>query len=205
MNTKKLKPKIKKFGKIDLFGKESIKHLFFKRIYFFLYNLIYLNVKKSNKLKLSFLKFSLNRKKMKLFFGFYKTGLLKSFFKKRKNFLTKNRFCSLLERRLDFLMFRIGLFNSLYEAKQFVIHKKVRINRTEISSYYCFLKKSDIISFEPSFKQVLQKKLIKQVCLRNLYCLNNVEVNFKMLTIIFLKEKILSLEHVLYYDINFKV
>lgn len=206
MSTHKLRPKLKKYIRLGLLKKKGAA-VSKKQNFFFSPDLNYLNTKFSNKLEHSFNKAISNHRKLKLFFGFHKTSLLKRVIKKKllKNlksryFLKEVEFCSILECRLDILLYRLGLVSTIFEAKQLISHKKVRVNNNYVSSYSYLLKKSDVISFEPSVHTLLKKRLLKHLQERNLYILNFVEINFKILKVIFIKEKFFIPEHLQHYN-----
>jgi len=201
----KVRPRLKKYVKFGILKKDT-RHVS-KTKAFFSPDLNYLNTKFSNKLEQSFNKSISNLRKLKLLFGFYRTALLKKITGKR--FLRKSKsryllkeveFCSLLERRLDVLLYRLGLVSSLFEAKQLISHKKVRINNCFVSSYSYSLKKGDIVSFDSSIELMVKRCLIKQLQTRDLYVLRYVEINFKILKIIFLKEKLFLPEQIQHYN-----
>ena len=140
-----------------------------------------------------------NRKKAKLIFGLYRTSLLKKYQQHRllksctsRHLFKEVEFCSLLERRLDFILLRTGFVSTLYEAKHLISHKKVRVNNTYSACFSRLLKKGDIISFDLSIEDRLRKQLIKQSKIRSFFftTFTNLEVNFKTLKIILLMDKI---------------
>jgi ribosomal protein S4 len=206
MTTHKLRPRLKKYLKLGILSKKKI-YKSKKPTLFFLPDSNYLNTKFSSRLEQYFNKSIMNRRKLKLFFGFYKTSLLKKInnkkaFKKTKSrffFLKELEFCSLLERRLDILLYRLGLVSTLFEAKQLISHKKIKINNCFISSYSYLLRKGDHISFDSSIETLIKKVLITQFQIRNLYNLNSIEINFKILKIVFIKEKIFLPEQTQHY------
>jgi len=203
MKNHKIRPRLKRYIKFGILTKNKNYKL---RKKFFSPDLNYLNTKFSNKLELYFNKSILNIRKLKLLFGFHRTSLLKKINKKSKlknvksqHFLKEVRFCSLLERRLDVLFYRLGLVSTLFEAKQLLSHKKVKINNYFVSSYSYLLKKGDIISFDSSLEESIKKRLIQECQKRNLYIINSVEVNFKILKIIFIQEKVFLPEYIQNY------
>jgi ribosomal protein S4 len=187
------------------------KNLVFKNqnLRFFSPDFVYLNSKISNKIKDSYQISFMNRKKLKLLFGFHRTSLLNKFLKKEflKNkisqySLKENEFCSLLERRLDVLLFRLGFAKTLFEAKHLIAHKKIFINGTVISSYTKKLQKGDIISFAPSAKTLILKRLLEELKIRDFFfnTFDNLEINYKTLKIIVLNEKINFSKQIQHYS-----
>lgn len=113
-------------------------------------------------------------------------------------------FCSILERRLDVLLFRLGFVPTIYASKQLISHKKVKVNGHANASFSRLLKKGDIISFDFNTQSKIQHFLLQH--LKNAdYYLNNsnqIEVNFKMLKIIVLTNKINLFSQTSQYQYN---
>ena len=213
MTNHKTKPRIKKYLKAGIFlNKKLHKNLPFKqkRLRFFSPDFVYLNPKINNKIKDSYQIFFTNRRKFKLLFGFPKTSnfkkmLNKSLLKNKKTnyFLKEQEFCSLLECRLDFLLFRLGFAKTLFEAKHLIAHKKVFVNGIINRSYTKQLKKGDIISFHFSAKNFILKRLTNELINRDFFfsTYDNLEVNFKLGKIVVLNEKINFLNQLHYYSV----
>ena len=70
------------------------------------------------------------------------------------------RFFSLLESRVDIILFRACLVNSLYMGRQLINHNIVFLNDKAISCLTILAKKNDIISLNPK-KVYLQSKIAK--------------------------------------------
>ena len=88
------------------------------------------------------------RKKLSLFYGYLSQKQLQSLFvqgiQKKGSFSKK--ILSLLERRLDVVIYRSGLVKSIAEARQLIRHKKIQVNSKKITlPSYC-LNPGDIIS-----------------------------------------------------------
>jgi ribosomal protein S4 len=212
MNKHKTRPKLKKYLQTNLFFSLK-KHRTVRkksRLRFFSPDFIYLTSKFSKKLEEEFKKTLLNKRKLKLFFGFQKTTLLKNFldkvlFKKFNNSLKESLFCSLLERRLDVILYRLGFVKTLFEARHLISHKKVFINDFLIKSCSHILKKGDIISFTPSSKIFIKKRLLEELKVRNFFfaTFDHIEINFQMLKIIVLAEKINLSRQIQHYSFLF--
>nr|QEM01779.1 30S ribosomal protein S4 [Nephromyces sp. ex Molgula occidentalis] len=69
--------------------------------------------------------------------------------KKKPGIITLN-LIKLLEMRLDSILFRTGFCKSLNQAKQFISHKHVFINKTLVYSSNIILKVNDIIYINPN-------------------------------------------------------
>jgi|SouAtlMetagenome_1021521.scaffolds.fasta_scaffold00503_2 small subunit ribosomal protein S4 len=213
MSIHKIRPKFKKYAKAGIFLGKQKKTTRLKKpaLNFFSPDLIYLNSKLSYDLKNHFQVSSINRRKLKLLFGFQRTSLLKRYLKKELSANTRSQhslkemeFCSLLERRLDFLLYRLGFAATLFEAKHLISHKKLRINGRSSSSFSRFLKKGDVISFLPSIEGRIKKRLIEQLHSRDHFfgTFYNVEVNFRTLKIVVLTEKVNLSQQVQHYPFS---
>jgi len=212
MNSPKTKPTVKKYLKAGIsFNIKKHKNLIFKvkKLRFFSPDFAYLKSKGSNKIEESYEISFLNHRKLKFLFGFPRTSLLKKFItqdllkKKSSFFLKENEFCSLLELRLDFLLFRLGFVKTLYEAKHLIAYKKVFVNDNLNSSYTQRLKKGDVISFESEAKSLILKRLIGELANRDFFfsTFGNLEVNFKTSKIIVLTEKIKFSQQLHHYSV----
>jgi ribosomal protein S4 len=213
MSNHKIKPKAKKYIKAGIFfniKKHKNLTLKKKKLRFFSPDFVYLNSKISNKIKDSYKISFTNRKKLKLLFGFPRTSPLKkilnkNFFKKKNSnyFLKENEFCSLLECRLDFLLFRLGLAKTLFEAKHLIAYKKIFVNGILNRSYTKRLKKGDVISFDPTVKRLVFTRLLNELVNRTFFfsLYGNLEINFKTLKIIVLTEKVNFLQQIHHYSL----
>jgi len=213
MTNHKIKPKVKKYIKTGIFFNiKKHKNLTIKKkkLRFFSPDFVYLNSKRSDKIENSYQISFLNRKKLKLLFGFSRTSLLRKILKKdllkKKNskyFLKENEFCSFLECRLDFLLFRLGLAKNLFEAKHLIAYKKILINSKSNRSYTKRLKKGDIISFDITTKNLIFTRLLSEMVNRTFFFSlhDNLEINFKTLKIIILSEKINFSQQIQHYSI----
>jgi len=212
MSLHKKRVKLKQYSKAGIFLnlKKGPSPLVTKqKINFYSPDLNYLNSKLSKKIKENFQTSLITRRKLKLFFGFYRTSLLKKYIKteitqnkKSWRHLNEIEFCSLLERRLDILLYRLGFVSSLFEARHLISHKKIKINNCLNSSFSRLLNKGDIISFVPSIEMRIKERLKQQITNRNFYFNNfsNVEVNLKTLKIVILREKIDLAKQIQHYS-----
>ena len=202
MNDYKKRLKLKNYAKsgVDLTLKNRKKFSF--------YNPSFIYAKLSSNLKLGdyFKKLLLNRRKVNSYFGFHKTSLLKKIIKKK--FLKKTKYkylkeielCSILERRLDLILLRVGFVSNLFEAKQLISHKKVLVNGVKSKCFSIILKKGDIISIDPSAKNQIQNQLRNTIEKKNkIFTFDNIELNVKNLKIIVIKKKIKILKHFHHY------
>jgi small subunit ribosomal protein S4 len=130
-------------------------------------------------------------------------------FESKYNWLfSKNYFLfSLLERRLDLLIYRAGFVFSLYEARQYISHGFICLNLAILKNNLFILKRGDIISLNFNLRKRLRyKKLFffnKRLLKRSLISYKHFEANhltFKIILIanlvnrkqsmVFLKKKI---------------
>lgn len=118
--------------------------------------------------------------------------------------LRELEFCSLLERRLDVLLLRLGFVSTLFEAKHLISHKKIKINNRITSCFSRLLKKGDITSFEPSIENILKQRVKVQIAQRNFFfsTFSNVEVNYKNFKIVVLTNKINILQQLHHYSFS---
>jgi len=178
-----------------------------KKFSFYNPSLIYARLSSNLKLEDYFKKSLLNHRKVKLYFGFHKTSLLKKIIKKKISEKTKYKYlkeielCSILERRLDLLLLRVGFVSNLFEAKQLISHKKILVNGIKSKCFSTILKKGDVISLDPSVKNRIQSRLRDRIVKKNkISTFDNIEVCVKNLKIIIIKNKIKITKHFHHYD-----
>jgi ribosomal protein S4 len=202
MGLHKIRPRLKNYSKTKIFLKPTqlqklagVK----KNLKVYSPDVTYLNSKWANKLERYFANILEERRKLKFFFGFHRTSLLKKIVKvelskktKVKYALKELEFCSILERRLDLLLFRLGFVPTIFAAKQLISHKKVKVNNYANSSFSRLVKKGDVISFDSSVYLTVQSQLKKQLKNDTFYLNNSnqVEINFKTLKLVILTTKI---------------
>lgn len=212
MLTHKTKPKLKKYTSlgISLPSKKKKKKLRkSKKFKLFSPKFNFFFSRSAIRFKDKFSNLLFHRKKLKLLFGFLKTASLKKL--KDKNLtlkLTSNRFlkvlefCSLLERRLDVTLLRLGFVSTLFEAKQLISHKKIYVNDRPMSRAAHYLKKGDIISLHPSIHLFTCQKIHEQAQKRPFYFtqFSNLEINWQCLKFVILREKIAVSSQLLFYS-----
>ena len=103
------------------------------------------------------------RKKFSLFYGslskkqlskiFYQSNLYKGH--------SSKKVLSLLERRLDIILFRSNFVKNIITARQLISHKKILVNSQLISSPSYLLKPGDIISIIPQDLSKIGSKIIE--------------------------------------------
>lgn len=102
------------------------------------------------------------RKKLSLFYGNLTRKQISNLFtrvEKTKGYVFKNVF-SLLETRLDVVLYRTGLTKTLAEARQLIKHKKIRVNENIVNVPSFLLNPGDIISLTPKTQQDLTSQLV---------------------------------------------
>lgn len=99
------------------------------------------------------------RKKLSLIYGYFPLKHLEKLCYKafKLNGKFDDNFFFLIEKRLDFILYRIGFFFNIKTARQFISHKKILVNGkiVDIPSFY--VKRGDIISIKFSEINKLQK------------------------------------------------
>ena len=93
-----------------------------------------------------------SRKKLTLFYGHLSKKQLKRLIAQSKSYqgyFSKN-FFSILERRLDIVLYRSGLVKNIVSAKQLISHKKILVNNKVINSTSYQVNPGDIISITPN-------------------------------------------------------
>ena len=101
---------------------------------------------------------------------------------------------SLLERRLDVLLYRAGFAINLHEAKHIIGHKNVYVNEACVKHCFHILKKKDIISIKWNMRKRLRYLFLqhhnKKLKKRTLFSFNHFESNHKLRKIIILSNSL---------------
>jgi ribosomal protein S4 len=141
------------------------------------------------KKKTKFCKYFLKRQQFRLFYSFIKIKNLKKIIKKslkRKNSVTL--FAYFLELRLDILLFRLNLVNSIRMARSLIFFGYILINNRVERRYSYNLKSNDILNFHPKIFFFFKKKINKNIdenCYLNLRYPNYIEYDLNKLFFIF--------------------
>jgi ribosomal protein S4 len=130
-------------------------------------------------------------KKLSLFYGFDNP---KRFFAVYQRFLTsaKNNFFSLfslLEGRLQILLFRLNLIPNIYFAKQFILRKNVYLNNKIKTSLHYVPKYNEIISFKKKYFKLIYYNLYRLLRKKSIF-LNfpdYYDADYKLLTAVLIK------------------
>jgi len=105
-------------------------------------------IKKSRSLKLIYKQRLINKQKFKSFYGNMPYTILKKTYNniKQKNpFNIIDRLIISLEKRLDVCLYRTGLYSSIFETKQAINHKKIKVNGCYVLNGNFNIKKGDYI------------------------------------------------------------
>ena len=188
MTTHKIKPKLKKQGKAKLI-KQNLK---IQKTLYYLPDNLYLSYTPT-KLTQNFATSLQTNRRIRLLFSFAKQAKLNDFFNRARRFSKsswrgskENFLCSLIECRLDILLFRLGFAKTLYQSRQIIRHKKVFVNKVCQKNSFFILTRGDIITFDSSINELLLKNL-DSIDKQLLFHFPNVEINYRILKIIFLK------------------
>lgn len=110
------------------------------------------------------------RKKLSFFYGDLTKKQLVSVFNKVKNSkgsFSKNVF-SLLERRLDVVLYRSGLTRTISEARQLIKHEKIFVNQKIMNIPSALLNPGDVIEITQKTREVLNTQFLNLVTSSNL-------------------------------------
>jgi ribosomal protein S4 len=194
MTSHKIKPKLKEYKKLNLLSSSK------KKLYFFSPEFSYLSSRVRSKISYIFTSSLKSTNRFRLHWGMHK----KSHFKRNiletatsAQHLQETDLCSRLERRLDILLFRCGVTSSLFESKQLIAHKKIKINNKSVTCFSTLVKKGDIVSFASSISLKVKKNLNNQIKSRSLFFTNfsHVEINWQNLKIVVLSNNLLFSKH----------
>ena len=116
------------------------------------------------KRKSRFTKYFYHRMQFRLFYGCLKLKYIKKAIKlsqKKKNKISY--FLYLMELRLDVILYRLNLTATIREARQLVLHGKVKVNNLIIKNPSYALKINDLLSFNKSSIYFFKKKIYKNI------------------------------------------
>ena len=139
---------------LNLFKLKSKKWNLFKK------KLRYQKEIKPEKRKKFFQKRLFETQQFRNFYGCIQKYKLKNIFKKlnkkNKKINIFPQFTILLESRLDINLVRLKFVKTIFQAKQLINHKKIKVNKKIISKPNCLLNKGDIINIKK--KKYAKKK-----------------------------------------------
>lgn len=105
-------------------------------------------IRKARSLKLIYKQRLINKQKFKSFYGNMSYIILKKTYnviKQKNSFNVIDRLIISLEKRLDVFLYRTGLYSSIFEAKQAINHKKVKVNNCFVLSSNFNIQEGDYI------------------------------------------------------------
>jgi len=105
------------------------------------------------------------RKKFSLFYGSLSKKQLSEIFNQSNLYKghSSKKVLSLLERRLDVILFRSNFVKNIITARQLISHKKILVNSQNISSPSYLLSPGDIISIVPQDFSKIGPKIIESI------------------------------------------
>ncbi|MCJ7640614.1 MAG: 30S ribosomal protein S4 [Desulfobacterales bacterium] len=97
------------------------------------------------------------KQKVKRMYGLLENQFRNTFFESdRRKGITGEILLSLLERRLDNTVYRLGFANSRNEARQLVRHGHFRVNQTKVNIPSYLVKPGDVIQLREKSKKVVR-------------------------------------------------
>jgi len=134
------------------------------------------------------------KKKISLFYG----GLSLKFIKKQVSFVVENKkkiknsqikinqfFLSLMEKRLDVVLYRTHFILSIRNAQQLILHKHIQVNGVTITNPSYVLEKGSLITISPKTRHLIYRNVIQS----HMWPLppKYLQVNYKTFEIIFIE------------------
>lgn len=170
-------PRFRRFKKFKSFKKRR-RNKFKKRIPSQFFRKYKINLSASQNTLKRYFKKSLNQKQfLKQYYGNIKNSQLKSIIQSvltKKNL--KNRYNIIfkkLNNKLDMVVLNMGFVNTIGEAQQLILHKKILVNGKVIKKFNQEVKINDVISIHPVFRYLIYKKLIYKLYIFNSLFLND--------------------------------
>nr|YP_665646.1 ribosomal protein S4 [Nephroselmis olivacea]AAF03172.1 ribosomal protein S4 [Nephroselmis olivacea] len=96
-----------------------------------------------------------------------------------------SRLITLLESRLDVILYRASFCTSIFTARQLINHNKIMVNGIISNSSALLLSPGDIVSVVHNYEMTL-KNSIKSIQKKNLNKPNYLEISYNLMTIVFL-------------------
>lgn len=126
-------------------------------------------------------------KKFSVFYGFRAVSIFvkycSSIFRNNINY---SSFFLRLGCKLDYLLFCLNFFPSIYFIQKFIAGKNVYINNMTISNFHHVVGLNEIVSFNRKYFCLLYDYLIKNLLLRRVFVNvpNYIEVDYKLLVVL---------------------
>ena len=107
------------------------------------------------------------RKKLRWFYGGISTRNLRKLFKKSytKDLTLTSSVFQNLEKRLDIVLYRSGLFGSVYEARQWVLNKRIYVNDRPSNCPSYQMKPGDIVTIQEKWHTFLTQNILERFLL----------------------------------------
>lgn len=148
-----------------------------------------------------FCKYFLKRQKFRMMYGFIKVKSLKKIIQKSLKY--KNAvdvFLYFMESRLDVILYRLNITNSVRNSRQLILHGKVFVNNKIIRFPGYNLKKKDILTFKKEFIYKIKKLIFKNIKTKKIY-----KIRFPNFVEYSLKNLLFKFTNINRFDIRFLV
>jgi len=128
------------------------------------------------------------KQSLKRYYGDLIEKQLRKYYKIIKNSNDNSKIFSLIESRLDVVIYRAGFASSLFEARQLISHGFFFINKIQVNQKNYLLKEGDIIEVKKKHWLLIFDKIINYVKGSNKKIPSppHIQVDYNTLTIIFL-------------------
>lgn len=117
------------------------------------------------------------RKKLRWFYGGISTRILRKLFKKSymKDVTLASSVFQNLEKRLDIVLYRSGFFGSVYEARQWVLNRRIYVNDRPIGRPSYQMRPGDIVTIQEKWHALLIQNILERflVFLKNTQLISN--------------------------------
>jgi ribosomal protein S4 len=118
------------------------------------------------------------RKKLRWFYGGISTRSLRKIFKESysKDLTLASSIFQNLEKRLDVVLYRSGFFGSIYEARQWVLNKRIYINNRSIIRPSYQIQPGDMVEIDKKWHELLTQNILERFLLffKNMQLMENV-------------------------------
>ncbi len=135
--------------------------------------------------KSKYCRYFLLRQFFRSFYGFLKIKHIKKIVKRSKiKKIAPLHFLKQLEWRIDVLLFRLGLFKTVKESRNYILHSSVLINNKQTKNFSYVLKSNDFLSLSIEHIKFFKKKLYSNIKYKNLpqpILANYLNFNYKTL------------------------
>ena len=107
------------------------------------------------------------RKKLRWFYGGISTRGLRKLFKDSyvKNLTLTSSVFQSLEKRLDIVLYRSGLFGSVYEARQWILNKRIYVNGRPSRRSNYKMQPGDVVTIQEKWHALLTQNILERFLL----------------------------------------